>query len=133
MINLQPLLSSMPPIPSHAFAALAASLLGVVQFVRPKGTPSHRWLGRVWVGLLAYVAISGFFISEIRTFGYFSPIHLLSIVTLVSLIVAIWAARVGRIGTHKRTMIALYFLALILTGIFTLLPGRVMFQVIFVS
>ena len=130
-MQLAPLLSAVPPIPSHAFAALAALALGIVQLVRRKGTPSHRWLGRVWVTLLTYVAVSGLFINEIRTFGPYSWIHLLSIVTLVTLFWGVYSARRGRIAIHKRTMTILYWLSLVLTGMFTFLPGRTMYLVVF--
>ena len=130
-MNFQPLLSSVPPIPSHAIAALAALAVGTAQLLRAKGTVSHRWTGRIWVVLMAYVAASGFFISEFKSFGYFSVIHLLSLFTLGSLVWAVWAARTGRIAVHKRAMTIMFFLALVLTGLFTLYPGRTMHQVVF--
>lgn len=120
-----------PPIPSHALLALAALGMGAVQLLLAKGTARHRVVGYVWVGLMAYVAISSFFIHEIRLWGIYSPIHLLSIVTLISLFVAIRAARNGNIQLHKQAMVALYFLGLVITGLFTLLPGRTMHSVVF--
>ena len=66
----------------HAFAALAAFLLGLVQLARLKGTHTHRLIGYTWVGLMLFVAVSSFFIHELRHWGSFSFIHLLSISTL---------------------------------------------------
>lgn len=129
-MQLEPLLNAMPPIPSHAIAAMAALALGTVQLARPKGTASHRYLGWGWVVLMAYVAISGFFINEFRTWGPFSPIHILSIVTLVTLGWAIHSARNRRIGAHKRAMTTLFFLALVVNGLFVFLPGRTLHQVV---
>ena len=43
-----------------------AVVLGGVQLVSAKGTGRHRALGWAWVGLMTYVAISSFFISELR-------------------------------------------------------------------
>jgi uncharacterized membrane protein len=37
-MSLAPLLDAVPPIPVHAFAAMAAFALGVVQLAAPKGT-----------------------------------------------------------------------------------------------
>jgi uncharacterized membrane protein len=37
-MNLAPLLEAAPAIPLHAFAAMAAFLLGLVQFAAAKGT-----------------------------------------------------------------------------------------------
>ena len=82
MIDLSPLLNAAPPIP---FNALAAAGLGAVQLWRPKGGRVHRRLGYLWVALMAGVAISGLFIHELRMVGPFSPIHILSLLTLASL------------------------------------------------
>lgn len=119
------------PIPSHALLALLAILLGGLQLSRVKGTPQHRILGWIWVALMAYVATSSFLISEIKMWGAYSPIHLLSAWTLISLVMAIFHARRGNIRQHKIWMVLLYVLALLITGLFTLWPGRVMHAVIF--
>lgn len=91
----------------------------------------HRLLGWSWVGLMTLVAVTSFFFTEIRVLGPFSPIHLLSVLTLASLVVSIRAARAGQLQRHRQSMRMLYGLALILTGAFTLLPGRIMHQVLF--
>lgn len=128
---MDPLLNAAPPIPMHAFAALAAIVLGAVQLVLPKGTMLHRSLGWTWVILMTVVAVSSFFISEMRVWGAFSPIHLLSALTLFSLVLSIRAARSGQLRRHMQGMRMMYGLALLLTGAFTLLPGRIMHQVLF--
>ena len=71
---------------------------------------------------MTYVAISSFFISELKLCGAFSPIHLLSIWTLFSLVMAVYHARQGNIRQHKIWMVLLYILALLVTGVFTLWP-----------
>lgn len=123
--------SASPLIQVHAVLAGGAIALGGAQFALPKGTPTHRLLGRVWVAFMAVVAISSFFIHEIRMFGPFSAIHLLSVLVLVALWQAIRLARRGDIARHKKAMIRLYVLALVITGAFTLLPGRLMYKVFF--
>src|SRR4051794_33794903 len=65
-MNLAPLLDAVPPIPLHALAAIAAFVLGIVQFAAPKGTLPHRSLGWIWVGLMAAVALSSLGIHQIR-------------------------------------------------------------------
>ena len=119
------------PIPLHAVIAMVAVLLGAIQLCMKKGTRTHKLIGWIWVGSMLIVSISSFFIHEIKLWGEYSPIHLLSILTLFFIGLAVYFARVGNIERHKRAMIALYFLALILTGFFTLMPGRVMHQVLF--
>jgi uncharacterized membrane protein len=102
-MSLAPLLEAPGTIPLHAFAAMAAFALGIVQFAAPKGTLPHRTIGWIWVLLMFVVAISSFWIHEIRLVGPFSPIHLLSI----------------------------FFGALVVAGLFTFLPGRIMHAVVF--
>ncbi|MBU8542992.1 MULTISPECIES: DUF2306 domain-containing protein [Roseomonadaceae] len=127
-MSLAPLLAASATIQLHAFAALAALLLGVVQLLAPKGTMPHRTLGWAWVVLLAVVAVSSFWITSR---GHLSWIHLISGWTLVVLPFAVLAARRGRIRSHRSAMISLFFGALIVAGAFTLLPGRIMGAVVF--
>jgi uncharacterized membrane protein len=130
-MNFAPLTDASLTIQVHAYAALAAFLLGVVQLARVKGTTSHRALGYVWVGLMFVVAISSFWINEKRVWGPWSPIHLLSVFSLTMLPLGLWYARRRNVRGHKLTMLGLFGGALVIAGIFTLEPGRVMYQVVF--
>src|SRR5258707_15600254 len=130
-MSLAPLLDAAPAIPLHAFAAMAAFVLGVVQFAAPKGTLPHRSIGWIWVLLMASVAISSFWIHQIRLFGPWSPIHLLSIFTLSMLPFGVWMAHRHRVIDHRRIMISIFTGALVIAGLFTLLPGRIMHAVVF--
>jgi len=130
-MSLAPLLDAAPAIPVHAFAAMAAFALGVVQFAAPKGTLPHRTVGWIWVGLMAIVAASSFWIHEIRLLGPWSPIHLLSIFTLIMLPIAVWRARRHRVADHRRIMTMTFVGALVIAGLFTFLPGRIMHAVVF--
>ncbi len=121
------------PIPSHALIALAAVIIGAIQLATTKGTRRHQLLGYLWVSLMMYVSISSFFISKIQLWGAYSPIHLLSAWTVFTLCTGVYFARVGNIKAHQLNMVLLYVLALALTGLFTLLPGRVMSQIVFGS
>ena len=130
-MSLGPLLTSSPVIQLHAFAAMAAFALGVVQFAAPKGTLPHRTFGWIWVGLMAVISISSFWIHGIRMIGPFSPIHALSIFTLVMLPLAVLHAHKHRVMEHRKAMISIFVGALIVAGAFTFLPGRVMHAVAF--
>ena len=118
------------PIPLHAIMAIVAVILGGIQLSMKKGGSIHKLLGRIWVGLMLIVAISSFFIHEIKLWGAYSPLHLLSLWTIFILGVGIYYARARNIKRHKQTMIALYFFALIVAGFFTLIPGRIMHQIL---
>jgi uncharacterized membrane protein len=130
-MSLAPLLDAAPAIPLHALAAMAAFALGIVQFAAPKGTLPHRTIGWIWVLLMAAVALSSFWVHTIRLVGPFSPIHLLSIFTLIMLPLAVWRAHQHRVTDHRRIMIMTFTGALVIAGLFTLVPGRIMHAVVF--
>jgi uncharacterized membrane protein len=130
-MGLAPLLDAAPAIPVHAVAAMAAFGLGVVQLAAPKGTLPHRTLGWIWVGLMLSVAVSSFWIHQIRLVGPWSPIHLLSIFVLIAVPLAVWRAHQHQVADHRRTMISVFCGGLVIAGLFTLLPGRIMHAVVF--
>ena len=130
-MSLAPLLDAAPAIPVHAFAAMAAFVLGVVQLAAPKGTLPHRTLGWIWVGLMMSVAASSFWIHQIRLVGPWSPIHLLSIFVLITVPLGVWRAHRREIADHRRIMTLIFSGALVIAGLFTLLPGRIMHAVVF--
>lgn len=130
-MSLEPLLSAPLAIQIHATAATAAMLLGALILFRRKGTPAHKLAGRIWVGLMLIVATSAIFINEIRLVGPFSPIHIFVIMTYVGIWEGVREIRRGNVIAHQAAMKSLYLGALMLTGAFTLLPGRRMHDVLF--
>jgi uncharacterized membrane protein len=130
-VTLTPLLDAPPVIRFHAAFALTAVGLGAVQLLAPKGTLPHRAVGWTWATLMMLVAGTSLFIHTIRMWGPWSPIHLLSLFTLAVVPLAVWRARRHRVESHRQTMIWIYALALIVTGLFTLAPGRIMNTVVF--
>ena len=130
-MSFAPLLAAPVGTALHAFAAIGAFVLGIVQLALPKGTGWHRTLGWAWVALMAWVALSSFSISFLRQLGPFSFIHLISIFVLVQLPVGVLAARRRNIGMHRRVMISLFAGALVVAGAFTFMPGRLMHEVAF--
>ena len=94
-----------PLIATHAFAALTSLLLGGWQlFFSTKGSPVHRFAGRAWVLLMLYVSVSSFWIRDLRP-GRFSLLHLLSIVTIVTVSLGFAAAWRGNLPHHVGNMI----------------------------
>jgi uncharacterized membrane protein len=130
-MSLAPLLNAPVAIPLHAFAAMAAFVLGAIQMAAPKGTRPHRTLGWIWVCLMMSVAASSFWIHQIRLLGPWSPIHLLSIFVLAMVPLAVWRAHQHRVADHRRIMILTFTGALVIAGLFTLVPGRIMHTVVF--
>src|SRR5258707_3444656 len=130
-MSLAPLLQASPIIQIRAILACLALLLGAVQLFRKKGDAIHRAIGRTWVGLMAIVALSSFFIWTIRVVWVFSPIHLLSIFVLVMLWRGVKAARAHDVARHRKTMKYTYLFGLVITGLLTFIPGRTMYFVAF--
>ncbi|MFO1322552.1 MAG: DUF2306 domain-containing protein [Burkholderiales bacterium] len=112
-----------PVVYVHLFAALAALLFGIVQLARPKGTPSHKAIGWTWVLLMATVAISSLWIPS---FLHFTWIHVFTLVTAIALPAGIIRIRRGNVAGHARTMTLLFVGALAVAGAFTLVPGRLL-------
>jgi len=119
-----------PIIAIHLAAALIGLVLGATQLIRRKGTPSHRFIGRIWIAALLITAISSFWIKTINP-GGFSYIHLLSVWTLVALTLGWLAIRRGNVRRHRGFMIGTYF-GLLVAGFFAVaMPGRVLYVFLF--
>ena len=129
-MSLEPLFAAPLVVQLHAFAAMAAFVLGILQFAGPKGTLPHRAMGYAWVALMLLVAASSFAIQGMRQWGPFSAIHLLSITVMILTPLAVLAARRHRVGTHSKAMISIFAGALVIDGAFTFLPGRIMHRVL---
>ena len=83
--------------------------------------------------LMLTIAVSSLFIHKIRLWGPWSPIHLLSILVLVTLPLAVLHARRQEVRQHRTAMLMLFSGALVIAGAFTFLPGRIMHAVAFGS
>ena len=123
----------------HIIFALTAFFLGLFILMTKKGTISHQMLGKLFLLSMMVVAFSAMFIQEINQ-GQYSFIHLFVPVTIISLFWGIWSIRHYRktseikfLKAHKIAMISLFFGALVVTGSFTLLPGRFLHQLLFVG
>jgi uncharacterized membrane protein len=131
-MTLAPIAAAPLIIQFHAAAAIAALVLGAVQFWLPKGRAPHRLLGWIWASLMLCVALSSLWISrEQFRFGPFSPIHLLAILTLVMVPAGVAHARRHNVRGHRITMVSLYVSALVVAGPFTLLPSRMLGRALF--
>lgn len=78
---------------------------------------------------MVVTALSSFLIHEIRSFGLFRAIHLLSIFVLFSLARAIRANRRGQVRAHRLAMISTYIGGIVVAGGFTFLPSRMMAKI----
>jgi uncharacterized membrane protein len=125
-MTLSPLLAAPWAVQLHAFAALGALGVGAMQLAGRKGGARHRVLGWTWVALMLVVALTSFPISAKHPW-----ILVLSVTVLAMLPAAVAAARRGEVQRHRWRMIALFCGALLVTGAFTLMPGRIMGRMVF--
>lgn len=120
-------LASLPPaVLVHLAFASAALLLGPAALWARKGSRGHRGLGYAWVTVMVGTALSAFFIrssGRVQWHG-FSLIHLLAVVTLVGVTAAIVAIAQRKVELHRKVMQRTYLGACLGAGLFTLLPGR---------
>lgn len=130
-------MSPTPAIAIHLTTALAALLLGpaifwgrrgIVHGVRPS-LASQRWhraAGHAWFTLMLLTALSALFIrsDNLPNWHGYSAIHLLVPFTLAGLGLALLAIYRGNVAAHRRAMLGVYFGACVGAGVFTLLPGR---------
>jgi uncharacterized membrane protein len=123
-----------PLLAIHVTAALSAVALGPFALWARLGMTQHpklhRAFGYAWVTMMLVTATSAIFIhtGKIVNIAGYSPIHLLILVTYISLFFAFRFLIKGNIRAHKITMINTYIGACVVTGFFTLLQGRFMNQ-----
>lgn len=109
-----------PALIIHIGTVLPALPLGAWVLLRRKGGRLHRLLGRVWAGMMVTTAVSSFWLG-----GEFSFIHIFSVMTLISVPLAIFWIRRGDVERHQRTMTYLY-VGLVVAGAFSFAPGRLL-------
>ena len=138
-MSFGPLLEAPLVIQIHAFGAMAAFLLGVVQIAAPKGTLPHKTLGAVWIAIMLVVAVSSIFVRPSLKPGlpiaeWFSPIHIFTLLTFYSVGQGTYLLMRGgpALKFHSRPFIGLFIGGLIVAGVLAFaLPGRIMHKVVF--
>ena len=124
--------SPSPAVIVHLFLALGALVLGPLALSARKGSRLHRASGYMWVTLMLGAALSSLFIRDFRlpnVMGY-TPIHILTAVTLVGIVAALVFVARGNIAAHKHTMWRVYLVGCVGAGVFALLPSRVLGQLV---
>lgn len=96
-----------------------------VMLLRQRGDRLHRLLGWIWASAMFATAAASLAIRQINH-GQFSVIHLLSIWTLLMIPRIVWMARKGDTIRHRRGVRGLVLGGLILAGVFTFTPGRLL-------
>ncbi|RFZ89650.1 DUF2306 domain-containing protein [Shinella sp. WSJ-2] len=130
-MTFEPLVNAPFAVQFHVATVLPAAVLGAILLARPKGTPAHRLLGKIWLVLMVLTSFSTFFIHGLNVVAGFNPIHLLSIYVILGSVRAIQTARHGNIRAHRAHVAGMYFGGIVVAGLFTLVPHRVMGMILF--
>jgi uncharacterized membrane protein len=124
MVTFTPFLAASPAIQIHIIAALISLALIPPVLWRVRRDGWHKKLGYVWVTAMVITAVSSFWISGIGMFGRFSPLHLLSIMSLITMGLAIYWAIKRNIHAHQRALRNLSTFGLGIPSVLNFLPGR---------
>jgi uncharacterized membrane protein len=136
-MTFDPILHAPVAVQVHLLSAALAVAIGPLALYRQRRDRLHRVVGRTWVGAMAILAVTGLFIPAqvlplLEVFGTsFGPIHVFSIWTLLSLTRGMRAILRRDVAGHKAEMRALYWRALGIAGVLTILPGRTLNGVLF--
>jgi len=113
----------------HLGTVFPAFLIGTYLLAARKGTSIHRLLGKLYMVLMLVTASTTLLMPAIvgPTFlSHFGFIHLLSFLVLYSVPCAYIAAKRGNIKRHRRHMVGLYVGGILVAGVFTFVPGRLL-------
>lgn len=102
----------------HLLTICIALVLTPVLLWRARGTRTHRRLGYAWCAAMLTTALVSLSITTVNP-GHFSPIHALSVLTIVLVPVLVAAARRHDAARHRRTVRGLIIGALLIAGFFT--------------
>lgn len=141
-MSLQPVLTAPVPVIIHFFTVVPAFFLGGwLLLASRKGSAPHRAVGMTYLVLMTVTAACTIFISAPPQWPHFSLgpnlrisfIHLFIPLTVVGIYRGITRIRRGDVEGHRRAMNRMYIGALLIAGLFTLLPGRIMHAIFFGS
>lgn len=130
-MNLTPLLTASTAIQLHVATIIIALIATGFILTMRKGTRIHRYVGWIWASSMMVTSVITFWIDSFDMFYGFSPIHIFSLVVLFNVPYAIISIRRGDVEAHKKAMLGVTIGALGVAGLFTLTPGRIMWEVFF--
>ena len=105
-------------------------ILGSVLMTLRKGRRFHLVAGWVWVSLVAVTAGSTLFITQLNH-GSWSLLHLFTGWTLITLPLAVWAAKRHVVAQHRRAMMGLFYGGFAINFFIAFIPGRAMWVMFF--
>lgn len=113
----------------HVITVIPALFLGLVLYFRSQRDRWHKLLGKVWMSLMIVTATSSLWINGFQN-GAFSWIHLLSLWTLGSVVVAFKAIKQKKVRQHQQVIRGL-IIGTSVAGFFALMPSRLLGGLLF--
>ncbi len=107
-----------PIIWVHLLTIMIALALTPTMLLRRHGDARHRRIGTIWVVAMLATAASSFFV-RLSNPGGFSPIHILSVWTMIQVPIIWWTARHHNIARHRGAVRGMVTGALLIAGFFT--------------
>lgn len=121
----------------HLASVVPAFVMGAWLFVAPKGGRRHRAVGKAYLALMVVAALSSVGLhAQVGPSVTVGPLrlgllHLLVPLTLRGVWMAFHTIRRGDIQAHKRHMLGLYLGALVVAGLLSFAPGRLLHRLCF--
>ena len=112
----------------HLTTIAPCFLMGAWLLLRPKGTPTHKRLGKLYVVLILFSSVVAALPAIVgpRLLDHFGVIHLFCAVVFFSIPMAICSIRRGRVSSHAGYMRGVYLGGILVAGAFAFAPGRIL-------
>ncbi len=119
---------------AHLVTVIPAAIMGGTLLCLKKGTDHHRWVGKVYAALMVITAsITLVMPAHVgpQFLNHFGFLHILSLITIISIASALIAIKRGDVTTHQKHMIRLFIGGIVITSVFVLTPGRLIHGLVF--
>ncbi|KPP93812.1 MAG: putative membrane protein [Rhodobacteraceae bacterium HLUCCA08] len=131
-MTIDPILAAPLLVQVHIAAAVPALLLGPVALFRRRRDRLHRIVGRAWVIAILALALTGLILpGRFAVVGPFGPIHLFAPLAIWGVVDGVRLIRRGDVAGHRRAMRSVWFGAVGVASLVTLLPGRTLNRALF--
>lgn len=115
-----------PLVWAHLLTIILALALTPFLLLQKRGSRRHRQLGWAWALAMFATAVISLGIRESGPSGGWSPIHVLSGITIVGVPLAVWRARQHNVPGHRLGIRITVTGALVIAGFFTFPFGRML-------
>ncbi len=121
-----------PWVGPHLPVAMLVLALGAAQLLLKKGDRRHRLMGYAWLGLMAFISVSGLMIQLEP--GHLTFVHIASgvfaVINLILLPLVVVAAKTGRRRLHRIAALGM-FAAMLNAGLMAFIPFRTVGLLVF--